>query len=314
MTRRTFWAGAGALAVIAVAVGLAVRPGAQPVAASRPVTLAADSGPALARLGDQQVGVDELKTQLAQLPPPAREQLRANREGLEAWIRSRLAEKALYQQAEAQGWPQRPDVQAQTRAATEQIVLRDYLDSVSQVPEDYPSQDELKRAYEAGKASLQLPARYRLSQIFLAVADEQSLDTVRKQAQALGKRAQAPEADFAALAREFSQDRQADDVGGDSGLQPLAQLLPQVREVVARLKVGAVSEPVQGPAGFHIVRLIEQQPARVATLEEVLPRLRAMLRAQRQEQVAKAYVDGLFNTATLSIDGAALNQVIEANR
>ena len=43
-------------------------------------------------------------------------------------------------------------------------------------------------------------------------------------------------------------------------------------------------------------------------------RLREVLRAQRQEQVAKAYVDGMFNTATLSIDGAALNQVIDASR
>ena len=54
--------------------------------------------------------------------------------------------------------------------------------------------------------------------------------------------------------------------------------------------------------------------AALATFEEVAPRLRELLRAQRQEQVAKAYVEGMFDTATLSIDGAALNQVLESSR
>ena len=316
MTARAFWASAGALAVVAVAVALALRPGAEPVAAARSASVQAtnDTGPALASLGQQMVGSGELKALIAQLPEDARANLRGDRPALEAWIRARLAEKALYQQAEAQGWLQRPEIQAQTRAATEQIVLRDYLSSVSQVPDDYPSEAELKQAYEAGKAGLQLPVRYRLSQIFLRLENPRDDEAVRKQAQALAKQAQASDADFAALAREHSQDAGTATKGGDTGLQALAQLLPEVRGVVPRLKVGAVSEPVQSAAGYHIIKLVEQQPARAATLEEVAPRLRQVLRAQRQEQVAKAYVEGMFDSATLSIDGAALNQVLESSR
>lgn len=298
---RRLWAGAGALAVLGIAVGLALRPGVEPVAASRTPEVAASQGTALARLGDQQVSIEEVRAMLAQLPDATANQLRGDRQALEGWVRSRLAEKALYQQAEAQGWRERPEVVRQTRTATEQIVLRDYLASVSQVPEAYPSAEELQQAYDASKAELQLPERYRLQQIFLAGGSEE----VRKQAQALSKRAQAANADFAALAKAQSQDAGA----GDTGLQPLAQLLPAVREVVRGLAVGAVSEPVQSEAGFHVVKLIERQAPRLATLEEVAPRLRQVLRAQRQEQTAKAYVDGLFNIATLSIDGAALQQL-----
>nr|WP_290444617.1 MULTISPECIES: peptidylprolyl isomerase [unclassified Pseudomonas] len=306
------------MAVVAVAVALALRPGDEPVAAARSASASLqasnDSGPALASLGQQKVGSGELKALIAQLPEDARANLRGDRPALEAWIRARLAEKALYQQAEAQGWLQRPEIQAQTRAATEQIVLRDYLNSVSQVPDDYPSEAELKQAYEAGKAGLQLPVRYRLSQIFLRLENPRDDEALRKQAQALAKQAQAGDADFAALAREHSQDTGTAARGGDTGLQALAQLLPEVRGVVPRLKVGAVSEPVQSAAGYHIIKLVEQQPARAATLEEVAPRLRQLLRAQRQEQVAKAYVEGMFDSATLSIDGAALNQVLESSR
>ena len=304
--------GAGALALLVVAVALVLRPGSDPVAAQQPSPLpAVAAGPAVARLGNQQVSPEELQALLATVPAQTREQLRGNREALERWIRARLAEKAVLEQADAQGWAQRPDVARQTRAATEQIVFRDYLRSVSQVPAEYPSAAELQQAYDAGKANWQTPPMYRVSQIFLGVSDAANVETVRKQAAELSKKAQSAPADFAALATQYSQDRVTAERGGDTGLQPLQQLVPEVRSAVARLKVGTVSDPVQSAAGFHVIKLTEQQPARTATLEELRDQLTQALRAQRQEQIAQAYLDGMLNTATLSIDGAELNKILE---
>lgn len=309
MKKPTLVVGAGALTLLGLALGLALRPGSDPVAAQQPapaVLQQTASYPAVARLGNQQVAAEELKTLFASLPEDARAQLRGNRAALDAWIRSRLAQKAVLEQADAQGWRQRPEVEQQTRAATEQIVFRDYMQSVSQVPADYPSAAELQQAYDSGKAAWMTPPLYRVSQIFLAVAEPQAVEQVRRQAQELSRKAQAAPADFAALAAQYSQDRDS-----DSGLQPLQQLLPEVRSAVARLKVGGVSEVVQSAAGFHVLKLTEQQPARTATLDELRERLTQALRAQRQEQIAKAYLEGMLNTATLSIDGAVLNQVLD---
>ena len=313
MKKPTLMVGAGALALLVVAVGLSLRPGSDPVAAQQPapVSAAPASGPAVARLGNQQIDLAEMKSVLASLPAESREQLRGNRGALETWLRSRLAQKAVLEQADAQGWRQRPEVEQQTRAAAEQIVFRDYMLSVSQVPADYPSAAELQQAYDAGKAQWVTPPLYRVSQIFLAVNDPQSADAVRRQAQELSRKAQAAPGDFAALATQYSQDPNTAQRGGDSGMQPLQQLVPQVREAVARLKVGAVSEVVQSPAGFHVLKLTGQQPARTATLDELRERLTEALRSQRQEQIAKAYLEGMLNTATLSIDGAELNKVLE---
>ncbi|MDY7066016.1 Chaperone SurA [Pseudomonas extremaustralis] len=315
MKKPTLMLGAGALAVLVVAVALSLRPGNDPVAAQQPTPVPtpapASSGPAVARLGNQQIDLAELKSVLASLPAESREQLRANRGALETWLRSRLAQKAVLEQAEAQGWRQRPEVEQQTRAAAEQIVFRDYMLSVSQVPADYPSAAELQQAYDSGKAQWVTPPQYRVSQIFLAVNDPQNLDAVRRQAQDLSRRAQAAPGDFAALATQFSQDPDTAARGGDSGLQPLQQLVPEVRGTVSRLKVGAVSDAVQSAAGFHVLKLTAQQPARTATLDELRERLTQALRAQRQEQIAKAYLEGMLNTATLSIDGAELNKVLE---
>ncbi|MFL1416392.1 peptidylprolyl isomerase [Pseudomonas fildesensis] len=313
MKKPTLWVGAGALTLLVVAVGLSLRPGSDPVAAQQPLPAvsAERGGPAVARLGNQQIDLPELKSVLASLPAESREQLRGNRGALETWLRSRLAQKAVLEQADAQGWRQRPEVEQQTRDATEQIVFRDYMLSVSQVPADYPSAAELQQAYDSGKAQWMTPPLYRVSQIFLAVNDPQGVDAVRRQAQELSRRAQAAPGDFAALATQYSQDPGTAQQGGDSGLQPLQQLVPPVREAVARLKVGAVSDVVQSTAGFHVLKLTAQQPARTATLDELRERLTQALRAQRQEQIAKAYLEGMLNTATLSIDGAQLNTVLE---
>ncbi|MDU4665088.1 MAG: 3-deoxy-7-phosphoheptulonate synthase, partial [Enterobacter hormaechei] len=80
---------------------------------------------------------------LAEVPAETRAQLSENRDALERWMRARLAEKALYEQASAQDWQQRPQVKTLIDAAARQIVLRTYLESVSTVPEDYPSDAEL---------------------------------------------------------------------------------------------------------------------------------------------------------------------------
>ncbi|NWE72274.1 peptidylprolyl isomerase, partial [Pseudomonas gingeri] len=87
MKKSNLLAGAGALAVLVGAVALAMRPGNDPVAAVQPapsVVQPAASGPAVARLGNQQVAPEELKALFATLPPESREQLRGNRAALES--------------------------------------------------------------------------------------------------------------------------------------------------------------------------------------------------------------------------------------
>ncbi len=151
--------------------------------------------PAVARLGALQVAPDELKALLAEVPAETRVQLSENRDALERWMRARLAEKALYEQASAQDWQQRPQVKTLIDAAARQIVLRTYLESVSTVPEDYPSDAELQAAYQANKAQLAVPALYRVSQIFIAASAAGGLAEARKRAQELYRQAADVRAD-----------------------------------------------------------------------------------------------------------------------
>lgn len=296
------------VAAISTAAQSGSASGAKPSAATL-----ASTGPAVATLGAVRVDRDELLRQLQLMPAEARQQLQGNRAGLEQWLRGRLAEKALIEQARTQGWQDKPEIQQAVRAAQERIVVQSYLDSVSRAPDNYPSEADLQAAYERAKPQLAVPAQYRVSQIFLpaALGDADAVAATRKQAQELAKRAQAPKADFAALAQSQSRDETSRAQGGDIGYVPLAQLSPEMRPVILQMKAGEVSAPVQSAAGFHILKLTALQPASVTPFDQIKNELRAALRNQRQDLAARAYMEGLLNAGTVSIDGAALNAAFE---
>jgi peptidyl-prolyl cis-trans isomerase SurA len=66
-------------------------------------------------------------------------------------------------------------------------------------------------------------------------------------------------ADFAALAREVSEDPGSAANGGDLGCFGAGTLVPEFEEVAFELKAGETSGPVLSPYGYHIIRLNEQR-------------------------------------------------------
>jgi parvulin-like peptidyl-prolyl isomerase len=277
--------------------------------------IAAPAGaPVVARLGELTVRQDEVEKLLQALPDAERAAVKDNRASVEGWLRQRLLGEALLKEARDKGFTDKPEVKAKIDAAvrelTARIVTTGYLESVSQVPAGYPSDAELAAAYEQGKAGFNLPATYRVAQIFLATPDTApaAVAKVREEAQKLAREARGT--DFAALARAKSQDKSSAERGGEVGNLPLARMLPEVRDAVGKLKTGQVGDPVQSAAGFHVVKLLESQPARVATLDEMRPQLQAALRQQRQQQLIQAHLAQLAPATQLSIDAAALDAAL----
>jgi foldase protein PrsA len=66
-------------------------------------------------------------------------------------------------------------------------------------------------------------------------------------------------ADFAELARKHSVDITTKENGGDLGFFPSGIVLPEFEEAVFALAVGARSDVVETPFGFHIIEVLERE-------------------------------------------------------
>jgi peptidyl-prolyl cis-trans isomerase SurA len=98
----------------------------------------------------------------------------------------------------------------------------------------------------------------------------------------LKKRVVTGQADFASLAREFSQDGSAAQ-GGDLGWASPGMFVPEFEAVMNRLVPGEVSDPLVSRFGVHLIQLLERRKATL-TQEQQRESVRAMLREKKLEE------------------------------
>lgn len=152
------------------------------------------------------------------------------------------------------------------------------------------------------KTSAGLPAtmvtQARARHILLLPSTQQSEAQARARLLDFKKRVQAKQADFAALAREFSQDGSAAQ-GGDLGWANPGMFVPEFEEVMNRLAPGEISEPLLSRFGIHLIQLLERRQVSLSQADQRAS-VRALLREKKlaealrnwtQEQRGRAYVE-----------------------
>jgi peptidylprolyl isomerase len=262
------------------------------------------------RAGDQQISATEVRQIVADLPESTRRSIRGDRQALERVVRSELMRRALVAEAKSAKLDSEPAVAEELDRVRDEALLRLWLARQASVAPGYPSDEDLKLAFGANQAALTPPPQYRVAQIFVSAPngiDATRLAAAMRKATDVGGR--IPDGDFAALAREYSEHAESARRGGDVGLLPANQMLPEIVAAVSGLEVGATAGPVKTSQGLHYVKLLEKKTSPAPTLESTREQLRAALRAQRAQELERAYLADLNARLAVSVDQIALAQL-----
>ena len=102
----------------------------------------------------------------------------------------------------------------------------------------------------------QVVNEYHARHIEIATTELVSSDEAQRKIADVRRRIVDAHEDFAALAKQFSNDAPTANLGGEMGWFAIDQYGPKVAEVLAKLKDGEVSAPFQTDVGWHVVQLL----------------------------------------------------------
>lgn len=153
--------------------------------------------------------------------------------------------------------------------------------------------EEVERNYNTRLGTYTTPEQIRASHILLTTEGKDDA-AVRTQAEQVLKEAKSG-ADFAALAKKYSQDESNAQNGGDLDYFSRGRMVPDFENAAFALKPGEISNLVKTEFGYHIIKLADRKPAIVRSLSDpaVYKELEGELLRERAEQEAATISDAL---------------------
>jgi peptidyl-prolyl cis-trans isomerase C len=108
----------------------------------------------------------------------------------------------------------------------------------------------------------------------------------------------APDANFAALAKEYSSCPSAPK-GGDLGLFSKGQMVKPFEDAAFALKPGEISGVVETDFGYHIIKVTEHQDPNTTSFDAAKPKILEQLSNQKKGALAQEYIKSLKDAAKI---------------
>jgi foldase protein PrsA len=96
--------------------------------------------------------------------------------------------------------------------------------------------------------------------------------------------------DFAALAKQYSDDSGSKLKGGNLGSQPKGAMVPEFDTVAWSLKLNEISLPVKTQYGYHLIQVTAITPAREQTFAEVKAQIKTRLLDTKKSKIWDAWL------------------------
>jgi len=165
---------------------------------------------------------------------------------------------------------------------------------------------QLKAMFDKEGTGVQVKARHILLRL-PADATPQQRDSVTKLALSLRERARKGE-DFAALARQYSQEPGADKSGGDLGFFGKGQMVAPFENAAFGMQVGQISDVVETPFGLHIIKVEDRK---TGDFEQMKTSFRDQAKQRLVADAEQNYVKSLTDSMKIEVQPGATETVKE---
>jgi peptidyl-prolyl cis-trans isomerase SurA len=181
------------------------------------------------------------------------------------------------------------------------------------------TEEESREYYRTHTKEFEQPATITIRDIFMSVPtttqNGQAAMNVAADAEIAKKitdiRARAMRGEnFTALVAEVSESPSKAN-GGLIGPINLSELAPQVRDVIDKLKVGEVSEPIRTPNGYQLIKLETRQEAAPEPFEAVKDQIADRVGSSRLDAEQKKYIEKLRAQALIEWKNDDLKKMYE---
>lgn len=164
--------------------------------------------------------------------------------------------------------------------------------------------EEIQAYYEQNLKRFEIPEERRASHILVAVeknASSADREKAKAKAQGILARLRAHPADFAQLARQYSDDPGSASKGGDLGWAPATNYVPSFAAALFHLQPHQVSDIVQTDFGYHIIELTGVHPGAAKSLDSVRSDIEREMRQARAKaqfsESAEAFSNVIYDQA-----------------
>ena len=146
--------------------------------------------------------------------------------------------------------------------------------------------------------------RFRVSHILIRVSDHRNEAQAKELIVNLQKQIEVGAAQFADVAKHYSEDQFQDD-GGAMGWVAPGELMPDLNSPLSTLTVGQLSEPIQSRLGFHLLRIEERQSADSLSIMEANNAVYQKLYQQKFQKAFVRWMDELRKKAYIELPGSS---------
>ncbi len=153
------------------------------------------------------------------------------------------------------------------------------------------SDADLQKAYDSNKNAFRTPERVKLRHILLKTDAAKGDDAkVKAKAEDLLKQLRGG-ADFAEMAKKYSEDPGSGSKGGDLDWVTRGQMVKPFEDAAFSLPPKQISNLVQTQYGYHILEVMDKETARLKPFEEVKGELATNLKKRQSNQLTQSLAD-----------------------